>query len=247
MSMCRKAKIGKGISVIAMGDYGAGNVSVATPLDLVFVYDPDNDDGASAEAIRYYTEVAQYVMDRLTHDYDIGAEHLPMFEVDTRHRPGGTGGEIASSLRVYKSYFVGEADARDQLALTSARVICGPDKLKYRLEESHADFLTRPRQGERVLKDVDKARSKEARLTPPASMWDLDAIRGGFQDLKIVVQGMQMTHGPDHPYVLCTDMCEALLALGRAGCIDTPVAAELAESVRFWRRLKAVMAFYQCD
>ena len=239
-----KGKLGKGLSVVAMGDYGSGNVAVQTPVDLVFVYDPDGEKGASADAVRYYGEVAQKLMQLLTVPRQISeSEEVPLFEVDTRCRPGGTSGEIASSVRQYSNYFVGEADARDQLAVTSARVICGPDAMQSRLDELHTEFLIRPRQGERVSKDIDKALTKEFRMHAPSSVWDIDRIRGGFGDLKIVIECLQTQHGGEHPYVLSADMGDSLRALGRAGCIDGPSAADLEESLFFWRSLKTALAF----
>ena len=239
-----KRKTGKGLAVIAMGDYGCGNLAVDAPVDLVFVYDPDGEKGASAKAVKYYTDVAQVMTELLTQPRAVtGSASLPLFQVDTRCRPGGMSGEIASSVRGYQNYFVGEADARDQLTLTTARVVAGPDVLKGRLDEIHTEFLTRPRQADRVMRDIDKARTKDFRMHAPSSVWDIDRIRGGYTDLKIIVQCLQANYGGDHPYVLSTDMQEALNALGRAGCVDSPLAAELIESLAFWRRLKAVMAF----
>ncbi len=236
--------VGRGLSVIAMGEFGDGYLSSSSPLDLAFVYDPDSGDGASSDGVRLYTDAATRITEYLTELRPVGGVgDLPLFEIDTRCRPGGTSGEIASSLGVYQTYYVGEADAREQLGLARARVINGPNSLKARIEDMIAELLTRPRHGDQIYKDADKARERDMRLNRTDTIWDVKNIRGGQVDLDMVVQCLQMRHGAEHPYVLTTDAHEALAALTRAGCLDPGAAQELGESLSHWERLQAVKAF----
>ena len=233
--------LGKGLAIVAMGDFGGANLVADAPLDLVFVYDPDGKAGASAGAVQNYTGLASAITECLTKLRKVAdGLTLPLFEVDTRSRPGGTGGEIASSLRVYKTYYVGQADARAQLGLTRARVICGPKGLSARIDDATADMLTRPRQGDQLPRDADRGRSKDLRHNRPESTWDVERIRGGLADLEIIVQCMQVKYGAEHPYVFSPNLSEALSALGRSGCLDGNIVAELSESTAFWQRLRAV-------
>ncbi len=233
--------LGKGLAVLAMGDFGGGWLPPDAPLDLVFVYDPDGKDGASAEAIHQYTDLANAITECLTQPREVFASlTLPLFEVDTRLRPGGTGGEIASSLRVFKTFYVGQADAWAQLSLTRARVVCGPKVLAARIEEATTEILTRPRQGDQLSRDADRTRTKDLRHNRAQSIWDVKRIRGGLVDLEMIVQCLQIKYGAEHPYVFSPNLSEALSALARAGCVDGNIAAELSETVAFWERLRAV-------
>jgi|GEM_PF-1465426 len=233
--------LGKGLAIVAMGDFGGSSLMAEAPLDLVFVYDPDGKKGASAEAVKNYGALAGAITQCLTKPRQVAAGlELPLFEVDTRSRPGGTSGEIASSLRIYKTYYVGQADARAQLGLTRARVICGPKGLAARIEDATSDMLTRPRQGDQLPRDADRGRTKDLRHNRPYSTWDVERIRGGQADLEIIIQCMQIKYGAEHPYVFSPNLSEALSALGRSGCLEGNIVAELAESVAFWQRLRAV-------
>ena len=240
----KEKSIGNNFAAIAMGQYGGGWIAMDTPLEIVFVYNPKTKEGADPEAVRQFTELAASITEQLTKPRPIpDFGDLPLFEVDLRRRPGGTSGEMASSVGVYANYYIGEASARDQLALMRARVVCGAEKLTVRIEDAISDIVTRPRQANQVMRDIDRARSKEVRLDRSESIWEIQRIPGGLGDLDLIAQCLQLMHGPEHPYVFTTDIREAVAALGRAGCLESTIGSELSESLAYWQRLRAIQAF----
>lgn len=230
---------GRGLAVIALGDFGGRELAPGAPLDLAFVFDPSSDEKTSADAFAYYNQFSSRLAQAIIGEGS-GVEGA-VYDIDTRKRPGGIGGDIASDLNLYLSFYQNESHPDEHVALTRARVICGPQNLKDRLEAAIGECVTRPRKVERLMIEADKGRTKLMRRNRPSSIWDLDRIRGGLGDLTFIAEIMQVRFGALHPYVLATGTGDALSALARAGCIDPDTATDLAETYLFFSRLRTIL------
>ncbi len=235
---------GRGLVVLAMNDFGGGSLPISQPLDIVFLFDLDGSESKAANTGARYTTLASRIIQYLTEPRSVtGVGEYPLFEVDTRSRPGGTTGQFALRLGAYRNYYVSEASATEQLALARARVLNASEEFQARIEGVLADLMTRPRQGDWLLKSADQAREREARHDKANAVWDVLRIRGGHKDLDLVVQCLQLKHGSEHPYVLLPNIPEALAALRRTGCITHEACEDLAKSYTYWSQLRAVQGF----
>ncbi|MCP5433240.1 MAG: hypothetical protein H6923_08230 [Alphaproteobacteria bacterium] len=235
-----RAEPGRGLAVLALGEYGAGLPSLGGTLKLTFVFDPDGEEGPTADSLQYYSELSRAIARSLSTPGPDGAP--PLFAVDTSAGPGGASGDIAASLRVFRNHYVGEVGALELLSLSNARIVCGPKALTERLRAALADLITRPRKAQRVLQDADRARATLPRPDQIGSLGDIERMHGGLNDLSFIVEGLRLKHGAEHPYILSTGPLDAFEAMARAKCLEPDTAEELSQSLRFYVRLKTMLS-----
>jgi len=233
---------GRGMCVVALGDFGGRELVPNAPLDVAFVYDPATESGPNEMAHAHYNHFAARLSQAMT---GAGLEgerpECAFFEIDTRKRPGGSGADIATDINVYLNFYQTASHPDEHVALTRARVICGTPALQERLEMAIAECVTRPRKVERLMIEADKNRARSLRRNRPSSLWDLDRIRGGLGDLCFIGEILQVRFGAEHPYVLSHSTVDGLAALARAGCVDPDTATDLVETFLFFSRVRSIL------
>src|SRR6185312_12060537 len=125
---------GGAFAVIAMGKLGGREMTAASDLDLIFIYDapPDaeTDGPKNLSAVVYYARLAQRLISALTTPTAAGT----LYEVDMRLRPTGNKGPVAVSLESFNRYHASESWTWEHMALTRARVICAPPASREKIE-----------------------------------------------------------------------------------------------------------------
>ena len=218
---------GGGAVVIAMGKLGGREMTAASDLDLIVVYDFDaaaaQSDGLKPLApSQYYTRFTQRLISALSVPTSEGA----LYEVDMRLRPSGQKGPVATQLSSYVEYQSKEAWTWEHLALTRARVVAGPPALAAQVATAIRDVLVRPRDRARIAADVREMRGLIAKEKGTTDLWDLKQVRGGLVDLEFIVQHLQLVHADGHPEILDQTTVGALAKLARAGLI-APAEADI--------------------
>ncbi|MFO1058766.1 MAG: bifunctional [glutamine synthetase] adenylyltransferase/[glutamine synthetase]-adenylyl-L-tyrosine phosphorylase [Dongiaceae bacterium] len=240
---------GRGLAVVALGKLGGREMTVASDLDLIFIYDAPEDlaaaggwdtllsDGRRPLApMHYYARLAQRLINALT--VPTGAGRL--FEVDMRLRPSGNSGPIASNLPGFRQYQEQEAWTWEHMALTRARVIAGDPALRRRIDAALQAILTRPRERGRLARDIAEMRARMAQQHGGDREWDLKHVRGGLVDVEFIAQYLQLAHAADRPEVLATNTTDAFERMAGAGVLDPGTAAALCAATRLWRRLQSL-------
>lgn len=212
---------GGSFSVVAMGKLGGCEMTAASDVDLIFVYDaPDSSETSNGlrplPAMTYYARLAQRLIAALTAQTAEGR----LYEVDMRLRPSGNKGPAAVSLRTFDRYHRNDAWTWERLALTRARVIAGPPGLRAKIEETIRAVLTRKCEAAMLQRETREMRDKLAAQFPGRDRWDLKFARGGLVDIEFVVQFLQLRHGWCAPDVLHPNTTIALARLAAAGFLD---------------------------
>ncbi|MBV9904692.1 MAG: bifunctional [glutamine synthetase] adenylyltransferase/[glutamine synthetase]-adenylyl-L-tyrosine phosphorylase, partial [Alphaproteobacteria bacterium] len=130
-------------AVVAMGKLGGREMTAGSDLDLIFVYDvpPDveSSDGAKPlPVIVYYARLAQRFISALTTPTAAGT----LYDVDMRLRPTGNKGPVAVALQSFQRYHAEESWTWERMALTRARVVAAPPRLRAAVEETIVKTLT---------------------------------------------------------------------------------------------------------
>ena len=229
--------------VVAMGRLGSREMSLASDLDLVLIYDAPEDspgsDGPRPLAVStYYGRLGQRLISAITAPTAEGK----LYEVDMRLRPSGDSGPIASSLAAFAQYQRESAWSWEHMALTRARPIAGEEKLQERVREAIAAALRQPRDPRRLVADVADMRRRIAETVPRPSSWDLRNRRGGLIDLEFTVQYLILREAAWAPEVLRRETGAALAALGTAGILPPQAVRELSEALALLRHLRALLA-----
>ena len=232
--------------VVAMGKLGGLEMTAASDLDLIVIYDFDPEatqsDGARPlPPTQYFTRLTQ----RLISAFTAPTAEGQLYEVDMRLRPSGQKGPVATQLSSFVHYQASEAWTWEHLALTRARVVSGAPALKGAVEAAIAEILRRPRDRRKIAADVRSMRERIEREKGSKDVWDLKQVRGGLVDLEFIAQYTQLVHAADKPEVLRQNTLEALTRLERAGCLPAAAADSLLPAARLLNNLTQVLRLCQ--
>ncbi len=212
-------------AVLAMGKLGGREMTAASDLDLIVVY--DFDEGATMSAglkplppTQYFTRLTQRLISAFTAQTSEGA----LYEVDMRLRPSGQKGPVATQLSSFISYQNCEAWTWEHMALTRARVVAGPQRLRHSVEAAIRAVLTKPRDRARIAADVRDMRARIEKEKGTHDIWELKQVRGGLVDLEFIAQYLQLVHAHAHPEVLSQNTLQAFRNLREANLIDAASA-----------------------
>ncbi len=179
---------GRGATVLGMGSIGAGRINSQSDLDMIVIYDPqdqDMSDGPRPLATRtYYARFTQALITALS----APMSHGRLYEVDMRLRPSGNQGPVATSWASFTNYQQNEAWVWEHLALTRAHVVAGDIGLGEDIESFRAEFLLHPRDPEKVLHDVAEMRTRLAAAKSPAGPWDAKNGAGRLMDIELMAE-----------------------------------------------------------
>jgi glutamate-ammonia-ligase adenylyltransferase len=205
------------LTVIAMGKFGGRELTYGADLDVVFIGENPK---LAAEVIR-----------TMTAPTDQGV----IFRMDTRLRPEGDAGLLATPLAGYEAYFASpRAQMWEAQALTKARPVSGPQQAEalavaqqaWREFGKRADvFAQTASMHERIVRERDG----EDQL-------NFKTGRGGLMQVEFFAQAHQMRAA-----VWEQNTVLALEALGAQGIIPLENAERLREAYLFLRRVESIL------
>jgi glutamate-ammonia-ligase adenylyltransferase len=215
-------------AIIALGKLGSKEMSAASDLDLIVVYDHAGSDVVSdgKKALgpsQYYARVTQKLVSALT----VPTAEGKLYEVDLRLRPSGNAGPVATQLASFTQYQASEAWTWEHMALTRARVISGPPSIVAKVEDVIRQTLTKSRDRAAVAVDVLAMRARVEKEFPSTDPWDLKHVRGGLIDLEFIAQFLQLTHAHQKPEILTPDTRAVFERAATLGAVTPDAAATL--------------------
>ncbi len=234
--------VGGGAAVIAMGKLGGREMTAASDLDLILVYDfdpvvPQTTGTRPLAPGHFYTRLTQRLISALSSATAEGT----LYDVDMRLRPSGQQGPMATQLSSFIAYQAEQAWTWEHLALTRARVICGPPGLRARVEAAIRKALLKPRDLKKLTVDVREMRERIAKEKGTEDIWDLKQVRGGLVDLEFIAQYLQLKHASAHSHVLDQNTVEAYRKLRDAGLLPLEQAEVLIPATRLMHDLTQIL------
>jgi len=234
--------VGGGAAVIAMGKLGGREMTAASDLDLILVYDfdpkaPQTTGDRPLAPAHFYARLTQRLISALASATAEGT----LYDVDMRLRPSGQQGPVATQLSSFIAYQGESAWTWEHLALTRARVVSGPPELRARVETAIRQALLKPRDPAKLTADVRAMRERIAKERGTEDIWDLKQVRGGLVDLEFVAQYLQLRHVAAHPAVLDQNTVEAYRKLRDAGVLAPGQAEILIPATRLLLDLTQIL------
>ncbi|MGG7568461.1 bifunctional [glutamine synthetase] adenylyltransferase/[glutamine synthetase]-adenylyl-L-tyrosine phosphorylase [Rhodovulum sp. DZ06] len=181
---------GRGASVLAMGKMGSREMTATSDLDVIILYDPEDaemSEGPKQLSITaWYTRFTQALISAMTVPTAEGA----VWEVDTRLRPSGRQGTVATALEGFRAYQAEKAWTWERMALARGRAAAGRTDLREDVEEAAAEVLAETRDEDQLRRDVAEMRARvtEANKARRAEPWALKLAAGGLMDVEFVAQ-----------------------------------------------------------
>ncbi|MFT6734400.1 MAG: glutamate-ammonia-ligase adenylyltransferase [Polaribacter sp.] len=149
-----------GFAVIAYGKLGGQELGFNSDLDLVFLYDKNNEsmtDGLKPINVnRFYTRLSQKLIHFLSTRTSMGV----LYEVDMRLRPSGNSGMLVSHIDAFEDYQTNNAWTWEHQALVRARVVVGDTLLCEKFEAVRHIVLTSKSEQKKLASDVVEMRNK---------------------------------------------------------------------------------------
>ncbi len=218
-------------AVIAYGKLGGKELGYVSDLDLIFLFDDDDQDAPGN-----YAKLAQRFITWMTAHTPAGI----LFDVDTALRPDGASGMLVSSLAAFERYQDNAAWIWEHQALTRARFCAGDAAIGARFEEIRERVLRKDRsaQAEELKAEVVKMRQRMHDAHPNRSeLFDLKHDTGGMIDIEFIVQYLVLRHSHDYPQLTVNTGNIGLLRLfGSLGLVEPALAAAVGDAYRAMRK-----------
>ena len=233
------------LCVVGMGRLGSREMTATSDLDLVVLYD-FNDDSAesvggarSLAATTYYTRLTQRLISALT----VPTRKGTLYEVDMRLRPSGNKGPAATQWKGFRAYQASEAETWEAMALTRARPLAGGADFVGEVTAEIRAILSRKRDVAKVKDDARTMRALIAQEKGDDDPWDLKLAQGGLMDIEFIAQVLVLTGSAQHPDLAVTSTAEIIARARKTKLLGTneaealEAAYALMRDVFQWQRL----------
>jgi glutamate-ammonia-ligase adenylyltransferase len=178
---------------VALGRFGGHSLTHASDLDIIYLHTAP--EGVSSDGKKplgpndYFNRLAN----RVTAAMSVPTAAGPLYEVDTRLRPGGRTGMLVVSLDAFEKYQREEAWTWEHMALCRARPVFGSPDVRERVSSMIGSILRMPRDTSKIIRDATKMRADIAQHKPPRGPLDVKLGPGGLVDLEFAVHVLQLT------------------------------------------------------
>ena len=223
------------LGIIAYGKLGGKELGYGSDLDIVFVFDDDDDNAAAI-----YTALVRKLISWLT----VKTGEGDLFEVDTALRPNGNSGLLVTPLQAYGEYQAqrgsNTAWTWEHQAITRARWAVGEPDMQQRFEAVRDAVLRAPRDPNQLAQEIAAMRRRVAQAHPVATgRFDVKHSPGGMVDVEFLVQFLVLAHGAAHADLLPNTGNIALLQRAEAHHMLPPGAGQAsANAYRTLRRIQ---------
>src|SRR5450755_873251 len=233
---------GQETAILAMGRLGSREMTAASDLDLILLYDfdaehPDSDGARSLQGSQYFARFTQRLISAFTTRTNYGV----LYDVDMRLRPSGRAGPVASHINSFAEYQDLEAWTWEHMALTRARVISASAGFRGGIQRIIREVLTRPRDVVGVATEVADMRRAIALEKGENDIWDLKYAAGGMVDIDFIAQYLQLVHAADKPTILDVSTLHVLDNAARLGVLPQSEAEILRAATRLYHDLTQIL------
>ncbi|MBN8986766.1 MAG: bifunctional [glutamine synthetase] adenylyltransferase/[glutamine synthetase]-adenylyl-L-tyrosine phosphorylase [Rhizobiales bacterium] len=233
---------GQETAILAMGRLGSREMTASSDLDLILLYDfdedaPDSDGERSLHGAQYFARLTQRLISAFTTRTNYGV----LYDVDMRLRPSGRAGPVASRIDAFADYQEREAWTWEHMALTRARVISASPAFRRKIEDIIRGVLVRPRDPASTAADVADMRKAIALEKGEDDIWDLKLAAGGLVDIDFIAQYLQLAHASRKPEILSVSTLQVLDNAARLGVLPQAEAEVLRSAARLYHDLTQIL------
>jgi glutamate-ammonia-ligase adenylyltransferase len=186
------------LTVLGFGSLGAREMRYGSDLDLVFLYGGPGESTTGVDHLEWFARASQRFIATMETILDEGR----LYQIDTRLRPSGEQGLLATSWATFERYHRDDAAAWERVALLRARIVWSGDEPKTRVARERALAalaFDRPFDDEGFRADLRAVRGRVERergRVPPGSR-HLHFDPGGLMDVELLVALGQLRHAAD--------------------------------------------------
>lgn len=183
------------IAIIGYGKLGGKELGYGSDLDIVFVYEDEDENAPEA-----YAALVRKLINWLT----VKTGEGDLFEIDTALRPNGNSGLLITSFTAYANYQQkrgsNTAWTWEHQAMTRARCVLGSNEMRARFEAVRESVITAERDPAALADEIVAMRAKVAAAHPVRKgSFDVKHSPGGMVDVEFVMQYLVLSQSRVHP------------------------------------------------
>jgi [glutamine synthetase] adenylyltransferase / [glutamine synthetase]-adenylyl-L-tyrosine phosphorylase len=222
-------------AVIGYGKLGGKELGYGSDLDIVFVYD-DEDERAQEVYAAYVRKLINWLTVK-TREGDV-------YEIDTALRPNGNSGLLVTRFEAYADYQEqrgsNTAWTWEHQAMTRARFVMGLPALAPRFDAVRHAVISAPRDAAGLKAEIVGMRERVRQGHPvKPGRFDVKHSPGGMVDAEFAVQYLVLMHTATHPELADNVGNIALLQRAEAaGLLPPGVGQAAAHAYRELRRVQ---------
>lgn len=238
-------------AIIGYGKLGGKELGYGSDLDIVFVY--EDDDERAPEAYAAFIRKLINWLSTKTAEGDL-------FEIDTALRPNGNSGLLITTFEAYANYQQrrgsNTAWTWEHQAMTRARFVLGEEDmlappaepstaaatrgLRQRFDAVREAVITAPRDVQALRAEIVEMREKVRSAHPVKPDWfDVKHSTGGMVDVEFCVQSLVLSQAGQHPELRPNVGNIALLVRAEeAGLLGPGIGRAAADAYRELRRIQ---------
>ena len=223
------------IAIIGYGKLGGKELGYGSDLDIVFVYD-DEDERAQEIYAAYVRKMINWMT--------VKTAEGDLYEIDTALRPNGNSGLLVTRFEAYADYQQqrgsNTAWTWEHQAMTRARFVMGLSSLAPRFDAVRCAVIGAPRDAQSLKSEIVAMRERVRQGHPvKADRFDVKHSPGAMVDAEFAVQYLVLLHTAQHPEL--ADNVGNIALLQRAekvGLLPAGVGEAAANAYREMRRVQ---------
>jgi glutamate-ammonia-ligase adenylyltransferase len=228
-----------GLTVLAMGKYGAFELNYSSDIDLVVFYDAGKFPFAKREdmraaAVDIVRGLVKLIAETTTDGY--------VFRVDLRLRPDAGATQIAVSTDAALDYYEAMGQNWERAAMIKARACAGDPRTGAQFLAGLTPFIWRRYLDFAAIEDIQ---SIKRQIHAHAGHGEIAVAghniklgRGGIREIEFFAQTQQLILGGRHPGLRKCATQDALDALVADGRVERDVGEDLKRDYRYLRQLE---------
>ena len=226
-----------GLSVLAMGKMGAGELNYSSDIDLICLFDEtrfDPNDYADARSsfVRAIRRMTQTLSERTADGY--------VFRTDLRLRPDASVTPVAISMEAAERYYESFGRTWERAAYIKANAVAGDCEAGQRFLEGLTPFVWRRHLDFAAIQDAHDMRlrirdHKGLHKAPSHLGHNLKLGQGGIREIEFFTQTRQLIAGGRDSELRLRDTVGALAVLAEKNWVTQDEAQQLTQDYRALR------------
>jgi glutamate-ammonia-ligase adenylyltransferase len=228
-----------GLSVLAMGKYGAHELNYSSDIDLVVFYDAAKFPFAKRGDPRgAAVDIVQGLVRLLSETTGDGY----VFRVDLRLRPDAGATQVAISTAAALDYYEAMGQNWERAAMIKARACAGDPETGAQFLAALRPFIWRRYLDFAAIEDIQSIKRQIHAHVGHGEIavagHNIKLGRGGIREIEFFAQTQQLILGGRHPGLRAAATQDALDALVAEGQVEAQVGEELKRDYRYLRQLE---------
>ncbi len=223
-------------TVLGMGKLGGEELNYSSDIDIIFLYSTEKGETENGllENHQYFVKLSEMISQVIGQTTDDGF----VFRVDTRLRPEGERGDLASSLRSYEVYYESWGQTWERAALLKVRPVAGDEELGRAFLKMIQPFVYRKYLDFTAIDEISGMKSKidKSIAVKGKDVRNVKLGYGGIREIEFFVQALQLLYGGKEPWIRERNTMRALHRLAQKGFISYEEEAVLSAAYQFMRR-----------